>query len=75
MGCKYVLRYMNYNIFYFDEEFELWHYLNHHKINHGVAFEDDPIHGPCPYYTFSDSNYHIVDLEEEKECRIYCELD
>lgn len=75
LDCKYVLTYGFDPIEYFNDDFELEYFLNIHEIEHGVAFEDDPIHGPIPYYTFSDSNYHIVDLLEEKECRIYYSLD
>ena len=75
MDCRYVLTYDIDPIEYFNEDWELDYFLNIHEIPHGTAFEDNPVHGPIPYYIFPDSNYHIIDLWEEKECRIYYSLD
>lgn len=75
MDCRYVLMHGADVVEYFNDDIELEYFLNIHEIKHGFAFEDDPIYGPIPYYTFSDSNYYFIDLEEEKECRIYYSLD
>ena len=71
MDCRYVLSYDTDPIEYFNDNTELEYFLAIHEIEHYTEWEETEDYGPVPYYAFSDNNYHIVDLEEEKECRIY----
>jgi len=71
MRCDYVLKYDGTPIEYFDDNTELEYFLAIHEIEHYTEWEETEEYGLVPYYAFSDSNYHIYDMETGEECRIY----